>query len=343
MEVYPIKFEPILKDKIWGGKKLNQLLNKKTSSGKVGESWEISGVEGSLSIVQNGRYEGMSIDQLGNAFKEEFLGKENFKNFGIQFPLLIKFLDARTNLSVQVHPDDDMAAQEHNSFGKTEMWYIMDHDQDSEIFVGLNKEITSTEILAEINIDNVYDVFNALKVSKGDAYFIPAGEVHAIGAGVLAAEIQQTSDITYRVYDWDRYDSKGNRRELHVDKAIKATKISPNSRKNCDIGKMNTSTEMVKCDYFTTNNLNIYGSYRKDYTSLDSFVILMCVEGVATITVNESTEVVTKGSTILLPAQSENAYFFSEGAKFLEVFIGDFTTLKPSANSDTKYVELLQK
>lgn len=336
MEAYPIKFEPILKEKIWGGTKLKEVLNKKTTCDTVGESWEISGVEGSESVVGNGRYLGMTITQLGTAFKEKFLGVENFKNFGNQFPLLIKFLDASTNLSVQVHPDDEMAQKEHNSFGKTEMWYIMDHDEDAEIIVGLNKEITSTEVLAAINKDNVYEVFNAQKVSRGDAYFIPAGEVHAIGAGVLAAEIQQTSDITYRVYDWDRKDSQGNTRELHIDQAIKATNTSSKSTKNSCIARINQSTEVVQCDFFTTNNLNVYGTFIKDYSNLDSFVILMCTEGTATITVNHKTEVVTKGTTVLLPASTRNAYFFSEGAQFLEVFVGDYLTPKSLSVSGKK-------
>jgi mannose-6-phosphate isomerase len=336
MKAYPIKFEPILKEKIWGGSKLKSLLNKNTQSDQVGESWEISGVDGSVSKVKNGRYQGMSITQLGTAFKEEFLGTENYHNFGNQFPLLIKFLDASTNLSVQVHPGDEMAKREHNSFGKTEMWYIMDHDKDAEIIVGLNNETTSTEALATVNKDNVYDIFNAQKVAKGDTYFIPAGEVHAIGAGVLAAEIQQTSDITYRVYDWDRCDANGNGRELHIDKAIRATNTSPNSIKNSSNGLTNQSTAVVKCDYFTTNKLNVSESYKKDYSSLDSFVILMCTEGTATVTTNNITEVVTKGTTILLPATTDQTYFFSEGAQFLEVYIGDYAIPKSSSAFDKR-------
>lgn len=338
MKAYPIKFEPILKEKIWGGTKLKDLLNKNTQSHQVGESWEISGVDGSVSKVKNGRYQGMSITQLGTAFKEEFLGMENYRTFGEQFPLLIKFLDASTNLSVQVHPGDEMAQKEHNSFGKTEMWYIMDHDEDAEIIVGLNNEITSTEALATVNKDNVYDIFNAQKVAKGDTYFIPAGEVHAIGAGVLAAEIQQTSDITYRVYDWDRCDANGNSRELHIDKAIRATNTSPNSIKNSSKGLTNQSMAVVKCDYFTTNKLNVSEFYKKDYSSLDSFVILMCTEGTATVTTNNITEVVTKGTTILLPATTDHTYFFSEGAQFLEVYIGDYTTPKSLSAFDKRHL-----
>ena len=336
MKAYPIKFEPILKEKIWGGMKLKEVLHKKTTCDKVGESWEISGVKGSESLVENGRYAGMTLSQLGTVFQEEFLGKENYENFGNQFPLLIKFLDASTNLSVQVHPDNEMAHKEHDSFGKTEMWYIMDHDEDAEIIVGLNQDISCTEALASITRENVYDIFNAKKVAQGDAYFIPAGEVHAIGAGVLAAEIQQTSDITYRVYDWDRKDTQGNARELHIDQAIRATKITGASTKNSCIGITNESTPIVQCDYFTTNNLNLSGALTKEYAHLDSFVILMCTEGSATVTVNNKTEVVTKGTTLLLPATTKMVYLFAKEAKFLEVYIGDYTTPKSLYACDKK-------
>lgn len=326
MEAYPIKFEPILKEKIWGGTKLKEVLNKKTTCDNIGESWEISGVEKSESIVANGRYTGMTLPQLGTAFQEAFLGKENYRNFGSQFPLLIKYLDASANLSVQVHPDDEMAQKEHNSFGKTEMWYIIDHDKDAEIIVGLNQDIASTAALASIHRDNIYTICNAQKVARGDAFFIPAGEVHAIGAGVLAAEIQQTSDITYRVYDWDRKDGQGKARELHIDQAMRATKTKGAYSKNSCLGLTNQSTAIVTCNYFTTNRLTIAGVHTKDYSQLDSFVILMCVEGAGTVTVNDNTEVVTKGGTVLVPAVTQQAYFFAKEAQFLEVYIGDYTS-----------------
>ena len=224
MNVYPIKFNPILKEKIWGGNKLKNILGKQTESSNVGESWEISDVKGNISIVSNGQYKGRNLKELINQYKADFLGYSNFENFGTNFPLLIKFLDAKTDLSVQVHPDNDMAKQHHNSFGKTEMWYIMDSDDNADIVLGLKDKNIHPEILQNINSDNVEAVFNRESVKKGDSFFIPAGKIHAIGAGVLAAEIQQTSDITYRVYDWDRTDDKGKKRELHTHLAQKATK-----------------------------------------------------------------------------------------------------------------------
>lgn len=321
MQSYPIKFEPILKEKIWGGTKLHIVLNKQTTSKHVGESWEISGVEGSESIVSNGSYKGMAITELLEQYGAAFVGQENYTQFGNQFPLLIKFLDAQTNLSVQVHPDDEMAQAAHNSFGKTEMWYIMDHDEDAEIIVGLKDKTASKEILKNVDCTNVYDVFNAEKVSKGDAYFIPAGKVHAIGAGVLAAEIQQTSDITYRVYDWDRTDEQGQARELHLEQSVIATKTFNAPCKRAVTPQKNAAATVVDCEYFTTNKLEIENTYARDYATLDSFVILMCVAGCASVTTDGHTEIICKGETLILPATTEQASFYAKDAQFLEVYV----------------------
>ncbi|WP_405202284.1 type I phosphomannose isomerase catalytic subunit [Dokdonia sp. LLG6352-1] len=321
MNIYPIKFEPILQEKIWGGSKLQSVLNKKCTSDTTGESWEISGVEGNISQVANGDYKGESLVSLLENHTSEFVGAANYERFGNEFPLLIKFLDAKTNLSVQVHPDDEMAQRDHNSYGKTEMWYIMDHEEEAEIILGLKDKNANTEILRDVTGDNVYDVFNKEKVTRGDAYFIPAGKIHAIGAGVLAAEIQQTSDITYRVYDWDRTDKEGQKRDLHLDQSVAATKeFTEECKKECKV-EDNVSQNVVACDYFTTNSFNVNSTFQRSFTNLDSFVILMCVEGTASVTVNGKTEIVSMGETLLLPAQSEEAYFFAQNAKFLEVYI----------------------
>ncbi|MFK7834089.1 MAG: type I phosphomannose isomerase catalytic subunit [Winogradskyella sp.] len=321
MEAYPIKFNPILKEKIWGGEKLSSILNKKSDSKNVGESWEISGVDDNISLVSNGLYKGKTLNDLISKYKSEFLGQENIEVFGENFPLLIKFLDAKTNLSVQVHPDDAMAKANHNSFGKTEMWYIMDSDEDAEIVLGLkNNEIDKT-ILADINASNVDAIFNTEKVKQGDSYFIPAGKIHAIGAGVLAAEIQQTSDITYRVYDWDRKDDNGQQRELHTELAQKATKPFASNRKSDYVLEQDKTTNLVNCDFFTTNIFEVKGPQKRDYSNKDSFVIFMCVEGKAEVTVNNQTEFVSMGETILIPANSACVTFNSQNSKFLEVFI----------------------
>ncbi|MEM5563786.1 type I phosphomannose isomerase catalytic subunit [Psychroserpens sp. AS72] len=333
MKVYPIKFKPILKEKIWGGHKLGSLLSKDTNKDNIGESWEISDVNGNISEVSNGIYQGTNIKDLIVAHEAAFLGANNFQHFGHNFPLLIKFLDANTDLSVQVHPDNEMAKIQHNSFGKTEMWYIMDSDEDANIVIGLKDKNTNPKILNHITSDNVEAVFNREIVKKGDSFFIPAGKIHAIGAGVLAAEIQQTSDITYRVYDWDRKDDQGEKRELHTQLAEQATKHFESNGKAEYQLQSNKSTNLVNCDYFTTNIINVNDTFEKNYENLDSFIIFMCVEGTASITAGGITETLKIGETILLPAETKEIVFSSHNAKLLEVYIdGDLskTLLKAS-------------
>ncbi|AEH01200.1 type I phosphomannose isomerase catalytic subunit [Lacinutrix sp. 5H-3-7-4] len=321
MKAYPIKFNPILKEKIWGGNKLGHILGKQTSQNNIGESWEISDVNGNISVVNNGAYKGTNLKDLIATHKAELLGAENFANFGYNFPLLIKFLDAKTDLSVQVHPDDVMAKKYHNSFGKTEMWYIMDSDTNADIVLGLKDKNTNPELLNHITAKNVEAIFNREQVKKGDSYFIPAGKIHAIGAGVLAAEIQQTSDVTYRVYDWDRTDDAGQKRELHTKLAEQATKhFKSNGKANYSL-KENTSSNLVSCDFFTTNILDVTKKQIKDYSQLDSFVIFMCVEGETTITVENNTETMRMGETVLVPANAGKVVFKAQNAKILEVFI----------------------
>ena len=321
MQIYPIKFTPILKEKIWGGEKLSKILNKKSEASNIGESWEISGVEDNISIVANGIYKGKSLNQLINLCKGDFLGEQNINVFGEEFPLLIKFLDAKTNLSVQVHPDDEMAKAYHNSFGKTEMWYIMNSDEDAEIVLGLKDNNIDKNVLNDINASNVDKIFNTEKVKQGDSYFIPAGKIHAIGAGVLAAEIQQTSDITYRVYDWDRTDDKGQQRELHTEAAMKATKSFPSNGKSNYTLEQETASNLVDCDFFTTNIFQVKGFEKRAIKNIDSFVIYMCVEGKAEITVNNHSEFVAMGETVLIPANSDDVIFNAQDSKFLEVYV----------------------
>jgi len=272
-------------------------------------------------MVSNGSYQGQDLKELIKKHKEAILGSNNFKNFGCNFPLLIKFLDARTDLSVQVHPDNDMAKQYHDSFGKTEMWYIMDSDKNADIVLGLKNKNINPDILDDINADNVKTVFNREPVKNGDSFFIPAGKIHAIGAGVLAAEIQQTSDITYRVYDWDRIDDKGSKRDLHLELAKKSIKpFSSNGRASYNL-RSNDKANLVKCDYFTTNILDISENQVVDYSALDSFVIFMCVEGELNITLNNRSEVLKKGETALLPALTNKVDLYSGNAKVLEIYI----------------------
>ena len=319
--LYPIKFIPILKEKIWGGQKLKTLLNKKSNLPNIGESWEISDVEGDTSKVSNGDLKGQSLKQLLETYKADLLGEKNYKIFGNKFPLLIKFIDAKEDLSIQLHPNDELAAKRHNSFGKTEMWYVMQADDDSNLIVGFNQEMDKKKYLNHLENKTLTNILNFDKVKTGDTYFIEVGRVHAIGAGVMLAEIQQTSDITYRVYDWDRVDNKGNERELHNDLAIDAFNFNmPDNFKATYARTENHSTPMVSCPYFKTNYLKVTKPVVKQNKE-DSFYIYMCVEGHAKIEVDKCVVELKTGETILLPAVIKTYKIDAKNATLLEVYV----------------------
>ena len=318
---YPIKFQPILKDKIWGGQKLKTILNKKSDLPNIGESWEISDVEGDTSIVLNGKLKGQSLKQLLETYTTDLIGEKNYKVFGNTFPLLIKFIDAKKDLSIQLHPNDELAKKRHNSFGKTEMWYVMQADKDANLIIGFNKKVTPEIYLKHLEDKTLTHILNFDKVKEGDTYFIEVGRVHAIGAGVMLAEIQQTSDITYRVYDWDRVDDNGNERDLHNDLAIDAIDFEMNDDFRINYSKVkNESNIMVSCPYFTTNYLDITSKVEKE-NKHDSFIIYMCVDGDAEIITDSFSETIKKGETLLLPAAIKTFQITSKNAILLEVYV----------------------
>ena len=318
-----IKFEPILKDKIWGGKKLIELLGKNSNRKDVGESWEISDVEEDTSVVSNGVLKGKNLKELIKEYKSDFVGEKIYKGFGDKFPLLIKFIDAKEALSIQLHPNDDLAKKRHNSFGKTEMWYVMQADEKANLIVGFQKEVTSTEYLKHLENKSLLDILNVDEVNKGDVYFIPTGRIHAIGAGVMLAEIQQTSDITYRIYDWDRQNADGTYRDLHTEEAIDAIDYSAKDSYKTEYStKDNTVSEIVSCPYFTTNVLPVFGKVEIDHQEKDSFVIYMCVEGNVSFQYKNQTENLKMGETILVPACIKNITILSDKkSELLEVYI----------------------
>ena len=219
---YPLTFYPILKERIWGGTKLKTYLNKPISSEITGESWELSTVPSDVSVVKNGLFKGKNLNELIDLYPEEMLGKSVFARFGKQFPLLFKYLDAREDLSIQLHPNDELAKARHNSFGKTEMWYVMQADENARLIVGFKEDSSREEYLHHIENKKLISLLNEVPVKKGDVFFLETGTIHAIGAGIVIAEIQQTSDVTYRIYDWDRVDANGNERELHTEFALDA-------------------------------------------------------------------------------------------------------------------------
>ena len=297
------------------------MLHKDSQLPNVGESWEISDVEGDTSMVSNGSLENQSLKHLLSTYKAELIGEKNYEKFGNKFPLLIKFIDAKQDLSIQLHPNDELAAKRHNSFGKTEMWYVMQADESSNLIVDFNQKMTPELYLEHLENKTLPQILNFDEVKAGDTYFIEVGRVHAIGAGVLLAEIQQTSDITYRIYDWERKDEHGKERELHTDLAIDAIGFDMPDNFRVDYDKtLNHSNEMVSCPYFTTNYLKVNKELHKE-NAQDSFIIYMCVEGEAEIKTENHNELLKKGETVLVPAAISSYQISATDATLLEVYV----------------------
>ncbi len=319
----PFKFTPILKEKIWGGNKLKSLLNKSSNTENIGESWEISDVENDVSKVSSGKDKGKTLTELITQYKEDLVGKKIYDTFGNKFPLLIKFIDAKESLSIQLHPNDELAKKRHNSFGKTEMWYVMQADDDAKLIVGFKKEVNSEIYQQHLSKKKLLAILNEEKVSHGDVYFIPTGRVHAIEAGVLLAEIQQTSDITYRIYDWDRQDKQGNYRDLHTKHALEALDFSVKKNyKTTYNAQLNKTSPIVDCPFFTTNILLIDGKIDKNHSQKDSFIIYMCVKGNVTFANTNFKMDLNYGETILIPnCITKYEISSQEESELLEVYI----------------------
>ena len=318
-KIYPLQFEPIFKERIWGGEKLKTVLHKPIISKITGESWELSTVEGDVSVVAKGEWKGKSLTALIDECPNEILGTEVYARFGKQFPLLFKYLDAREDLSIQVHPNDALAKKRHNSFGKTEMWYIMQADADARIIVGFKEKSNPAQYLENLKNKTVLSILDAVKVKSGDVFFLETGTVHAIGAGLVVAEIQQTSDITYRLYDFDRVDAHGKTRELHVDLALEAINYDKTETKKEYTKNINESNVVVDCPYFTTNFIPLDGEINVSKSG-KSFTVYMCVEGTFEIEYHNSKSRYTKGDTVLLPA-AMNTFSLSGKASILEIYI----------------------
>lgn len=321
--LYPLKFTPLAKYRIWGGNKLNSFLQKSFTEESIGESWEISGVSGDETLVSEGFLAGKTLQQMIQEYQDILVGKHVFETFQEQFPLLIKFIDAKTPLSIQVHPHDAIAKERHQSFGKNEMWYIMDAEEDAEIIVGFQSELTKEKYTEYLNNDQILDVLNTVKTKTGDAFYIPTGRVHAIGAGVLLAEIQQTSDVTYRIYDYNRVDqATGKTRELHNDLALDVIDFNVYDVYKTSYEVLeNQSNTLIHSPYFKSNILRLTQPIAKDYTDMDSFVIYICTNGAFEIMINQEKYQVNKGETILIPACLKNLELLPKNhAEILEVY-----------------------
>ncbi|MDR0811462.1 MAG: class I mannose-6-phosphate isomerase [Paludibacter sp.] len=321
--LYPLKFRPVLKEKIWGGSKLKTLFGKKSNSENIGESWELSGYEGDESIVVNGFLAGNNLTELVEVYMDELVGEKIYAQYGAQFPLLFKLIDANENLSIQVHPNDAVAAERHNSFGKTEMWYVVDAEQDAELIIGFVNDCNKDDYERALTDNSVEKLLQHVKVAKGDVLFIPAGLVHAICKGVVVAEIQQSSDITYRIYDYKRTDSAGRERELHIEQALDVINFAACRNPKVHYHRhLNEIIPLVECNYFTTNIITLNEPLTRNYGAIDSFKVYMCVEGQCVFEYADTQTIVNKGDTILVPAAITEINIMPETeATLLEVYI----------------------
>ena len=322
--MYPLKFEPILKTIVWGGEKIAPYKGIETTQSHIGESWELSGVAGNESIVSEGPLKGRSIASLVKEYKGELVGKHVYENTADEFPLLIKFIDAQKDLSIQVHPNDELAAERHNgSKGKTEMWYVVAADPGAHLLAGLKEKITPEEYAAKVADGSITDVLARYDVKPGDVFFLPAGRIHAICSGCFIAEIQQTSDITYRIFDYNRPGLDGKPRQLHTEQAKDAIDytVYPDYRTEYS-PEENEEVELVNCRYFTTSVYDLSLPFAKDLSSIDSFMVVMCLSGEGSMEVDGEEVSLRQGETVLIPASADDVCFIPEGSmKLLTSYI----------------------
>ena len=318
----PIKFNPLLVQTLWGGEKIIPFKHLNSDLTQVGESWEISGVKGNETVVSEGEFKGKKLNELVDELKGKLVGEANYKRFGNDFPLLIKFIDARQELSIQVHPTDELAQKRGKLRGKTEMWYIMDSDESAKLRAGMKEKITPEQYKQMVEDDTITEAIAEYKLKEGDCFFLPAGRIHSIGTGCFLAEIQQTSDVTYRIYDFKRKDKDGNYRELHTEEAAECIdyNVEPNYRTEYTPVK-NEGVALVECPYFTTAVYDLNEPMTLDYSELDSFVILIGLKGSGEITDNEgNTTTLCEGETILIPATTSEVKV-TGNIKFLETYV----------------------
>lgn len=313
--LYPLAFRPIFKDKIWGGDKIHSVLGKDYPGlPNCGETWEVSAVERNVSVVSGGPLDGKDLQSLIEEYGPRLMGKKIYDKYGTKFPLLLKFISAADDLSIQVHPGDEMARRCHGSYGKTEMWYVLDADPGARLISGFVRPVTREEYVEYFESGRLEQLLMSVPVEKGDCFFLPPGRVHSIGRGILLAEIQQSSDVTYRIYDFDRTDASGHRRELHVEQALQAMDFSA----SCDPKTPYRQTDegivsLVECPYFVTNLLKTGSPFTRDYADTGSFALLTCVEGSATVISGSGETAVAKGRCVLIPAEVANVEIVPQG------------------------------
>ncbi len=316
------KFKPLLKQTLWGGNKIIAFKHLDLQMEHVGESWEVSGIKGCESVVAGGPDEGKGLNQLVHEQKGLLVGKENYERFGDEFPLLIKFIDAHQNLSIQVHPDDETARRHGKGHGKSEMWYVLKSASGAQIFNGLRQHITPEEYKQMVEDGTIVNALAHYTVHEGDVFFIPAGRIHSIGAGAFVAEIQQTSDVTYRIYDFKRKDKNGNYRELHTEKAAEAIDYTVHENYRTYYEPMqDEGVQLIACPHFTTAVYDLNDPMTIDYSELDSFVVYIGLQGSCELT-DDHGETISfrEGESVLIPATTRTIKV--EGTiKFLETYV----------------------
>lgn len=315
-------FTDIFKETIWGGHRILPFKGLQADDRRIGESWELSGIPGNESVVKGGAYDGLTLTELVASGKEALLGKENYGRFGTKFPLLVKFIDASQPLSVQVHPDDKLAQERHGCLGKTEMWYVAGCESGAYLLDGFNREVTPDEYASRVADCTLSDVLRRYDVQRGDVFYLPAGRVHSIGSGCFICEIQQSSDVTYRIYDFGRTDSEGRSRELHVEEARDAIDYTPAEPEKRPVVDADTPVTLVQSPFFTTGIYRLTEPMTCDYSELDSFVILVCTSGTCRVTCGEEACVLTAGHTLLVAAEAECVTLSPDGeAEILESYV----------------------
>lgn len=325
--MYPIKLKPILKQHIWGGealleiKKGQRLRVDKTKT--YGESWDVSGIDGNISVITNGFFKGNNLKEAIEVYMGEIVGDSVFERYGLEFPLLLKTLHCKDKTSVQVHPDDNLAAERHGSCGKTEMWYILDAEPQALLYIGFkNPQITREEYIDAVAKGSVAEIIEPVQVKAGDAFIIPSGTVHAISGGVTLVEIQQPVDLTYRIFDWNRLDTEGKSRELHTAYAVDAIDFDStvkSCRREYSI-QTNCAVEIASCDYFTCNILKVEGATERNFADLDSFILYYCTEGSVALKTDSGSETLKAGEVVLIPAET-NEVAIEGTATLLEYYI----------------------
>lgn len=325
--LYPLKFKPRVKERIWGGqailKKKGKIVARLSKDKLYGESWDLSSVKGDVSVVANGFLKGNNLEEIIEVYMGELIGEENFEKYGLEFPLLVKYLDCNDKLSVQVHPNDELAEERHNSFGKTEAWYVVDCKPGAAIYLGFkNLELTREEYIAAVAESRLEELLNRVEVKPGDVFFIPAGTVHALGAGIEVVEVQQTSDVTYRIYDWDRVDTSGKGRELHTALAVDAIDFEADAEllhRKYELTKGGAAT-VIESSYFTMTLHDVDGEKLLDRASLDSFIIYIALNGSAQVIADGVEESLEEGEVMLIPAEVSEIEI-NGNAKLMEVYI----------------------